>query len=78
MLMPGQETHCVLPQIAFLILQLSEAEIEICPNITMDIDNIPVADIIRYISLSTGLNYKIDEKSIVIGHCPDAMETKCF
>jgi type II secretory pathway component GspD/PulD (secretin) len=61
-----------------IILSLNEEQVAMVPPLNLDLDNIPLTEIIRYISLSTGLHYKIEEKAIIVGPESLWMERRFF
>ncbi len=49
------------------------------PRVTMNFDNIPIGELIRYICLNCGLKYRVEEHAVMIGdEIPDVMETRYF
>jgi general secretion pathway protein D len=62
-----------------IMLQLPEQQMQLVPAITMNLDSIPVGEVIRYICQATGLKYRIEEKAVIISsEITDVMETRFF
>lgn len=61
-----------------IILRLSNTQQE-PKTITMQLDDVPIGEIIRYVCLSTGLKFRIEEDAVVIGDDSiDQMKTQFF
>ncbi len=49
------------------------------PKITMNFDNIPIGELIRYICLNCGLKYKVEQHAVIVSNeITNTMETRFF
>ena len=62
-----------------IILGLSEDELSNVPTVTMKFENIPLAELVRYLCQETNLKYRVDSKVLTIGTASiDPMDTRFF
>lgn len=61
-----------------IILRLSNTQIQ-PKNISLQLDDVPIGEIIRYVCLYSGLKYRIEEDAVIIGDDSiNQMDTKFF
>jgi Flp pilus assembly secretin CpaC len=62
-----------------IILGLSDDELSNVPTVTMNFENIPFAELVRYLCQETNLKYRVDSKVLTIGTSSiDPMDTRFF
>ncbi|HJO92225.1 MAG TPA: hypothetical protein QF753_02395 [Victivallales bacterium] len=62
-----------------IVLRLDRTSESSTERITMALDEVPIGEAIKYVCLSAGLKYKIEEHAIIIGNeAIDEMTTKFF
>ena len=62
-----------------IVLGIDEAEIDNVPLVTMNLSNMPMSEVIRYLCQMCNLKYRIQEQVLTIGNDSiDEMDTKFF
>jgi general secretion pathway protein D len=62
-----------------IVLGIDEAEIDNVPLVTMNLENMPMNEVIRYLCQMCNLKYRIEEQVLTIGNDSiDEMDTKFF
>lgn len=61
-----------------IILRLSNTQVQ-PKSVSIQLDDVPIGEVIRYVCLYSGLKYRIEEDAVIIGDDSiDKMETKFF
>ena len=62
-----------------IALGVNEAELTSIPTVTMNLENMPLGEVIRYLCQSCGLKYRVDDQVLTIGtDAIDPMDTRFF
>ena len=62
-----------------LFLRLSDEMQKADPRVTMSFDQMPMAEVLKYLCQGTGLKYRVEEQAVLIGDSDiDEMETQFF
>ena len=73
----GEELHNHGENIQ-IALGVTEEDLANVPAITLNLENIPFSDVIRYICLKAGLEYRIKDNNVLIDEECDPFETRFF
>jgi general secretion pathway protein D len=62
-----------------IALGINEEELANVPTVTMNLENIPLGEVIRYLCQTCGLKYRVDDQVLTIGtDAIDPMDTRFF
>jgi len=62
-----------------IILSLEDADLASVPKVTLNLSNLPLGEVVRYLCQKCGLNYRVENQALVIGTSAiNPMDTRFF